>query len=73
MVDVEKIIELVVQFGIGDFEVPPVMVQKNRTCLVCGVKSTDLRVEKCGLHSCDKEVCKKDAHLISTWFGQFDG
>lgn len=55
------------------FEVPPVMVQKIRTCHVCGVKSTEQRVEKCGLHSCDKEVCKKDAHIISTRFGQFDG
>ena len=55
------------------FEVPPVLEQKVYTCHVCGQKSTDLRVSVCALHSCDTAVCKDNAHIISTRFGQFDG
>ena len=54
-------------------EVPPVVEQKVLTCHVCGRKNTELRVKKCGLHSCDVTVCKYDAHIIPTRFGEFNG
>jgi hypothetical protein len=63
-------VEALTRWGLG---VPPVLDQKVLTCHVCGRKSTELRLDKCTLYSCEMEVCKDHAHIIPTRFGQFDG
>lgn len=54
-------------------EIPPVLDQEVLTCHACNRKSTELRVGKCALHTCNVAVCQEHAQIIETRFGLFDG